>query len=213
VPGAEQEKVVLRLQGTEDTTGIPAVRTDVVSMQVRFVELAPSIKLSRGGKYEVVVGSGTKARVISTFTVSGKADTSVPKTPKVKKATFFHEEAVCCTCGSGKPHIQISLVDANEKEDLRILYGIWNAHAKNANAKGEVDWNRNPDAYVVSWYGTLSLGDASTCTVNNFPIAPKGKMKFGIRAISAAGTQSKGEIVTVKVKAKTKSRFLIRKQK
>ena len=204
---------MLRLQGTEDTTGIPVVRTDVVSMQVRFIKLAPSIKLSRGGKYEVVVGTGTEARVVSTFTVSGKADTSVPKTPKVTKATFFHEEAVCCACGSGKPHIQISLVDANEKEDLRILYGIWNAHTKNGKAKAEVDWNREPDAYIVSWYGTLSLGDASTCSVNNFAIAPSGKMKFGIRAISASGTQSKGEIVTVKVKAKKKSRHPPRKQK
>jgi hypothetical protein len=199
-PGGKKEKVILRLAGSGDTDGIPAARVDVTSMSVRYVELAPSVKLATGAKLEVVVGSGKRERVVSTFEVGDKAESTVPKAPAVKKTTYIYEEAVCCMCNSGEPHVSIELAGKHEGEDS-ALYGIWTA-----NAKGKVDWKRKPDAYVLSWYGRLTLGDSSTCSANNYPVPKSGEVTLGLRAISWAGEQSKGKIVSVKATKKKEAR-------
>jgi hypothetical protein len=201
-PHGNKEKVILRLAGTKDTDGVPAARVDVESMDVRFVELAPTIKLASGAKFEVVVGKGDKARVISTFVVGKKADTSVPKRAVVKKATFTYEESVCCTCGSGKPFVNVEMAKSeddadDEDEEKRTLYGIWTGTPGK-----KMDWKRKPDAYVVSWYGHLNLGDASSCSSDNYPIPKSSKMIFGVREVSQSGIQSVGQVVTLKVKTK-----------
>jgi len=203
-PHGNKEKVILRLAGTKDTDGVPAVRIDVESMDVRFVELAPTIKLASGAKFEVVVGKGDKARVISTFVVGKKADTSVPKRVVVKKATFTYEETVCCTCGSGKPFVNLEMAnrdelinDDDDEEEKRTLYGIWTGTPGK-----KIDWKRTPDAYGVSWYGYLNLGDASSCSSDNYPIPKSGKMTFGVREVSQSGIQSAGQVITLKVKTK-----------
>lgn len=197
-PGAKQEKLIVRLAGSRDTDGIPATRIDVVAMDVRFVELAPRVKLPHGAKLEVVAGSGNSARVVSSFTVGTKAETSTPATPQVKKVTFSNEEAVCCNCSSGQPYVVIEL-NGRGDEETRSLFGIWNA-----NAAGKVDFEREPDAYVLSWYGRLTLGDSSSCSANNFSIPTTGKIVVGIREVSQTGTQSKGKIVKVKAHGKKK---------
>lgn len=199
-PGGKKEKTILRLRGTQDTAGVPSARVDTVSMQVRFVELTPSVKLAKGAHYEVVVGSGKNARVVSNFLVGEKVDTTVPKPPVVDTAKFNHEEAVCCNCTSGAPHIRIALAGKHDMDSPSSLMGIWMA---DANAK--VDWKRAPDAYVITWNGQLTLGDSSMCSVNNFPIAAAGTMTLGLRAISPSGRWSKGEITKVKVTPKSKS--------
>lgn len=201
-PDGNKEKVILRLAGTKDTDGVPAARIDVESMDVRFVELAPTISLAPGAKFEVVVGKGDKARVISTFAVGKKADESAPKRAAVKKATFTYEESVCCTCGSDAPFVTVEMAGAKDEEKRRI-YGIWTGTPGK-----KMDWNRKPDAYVLSWYGSLTLGDASICSPNTYPIPRSEKMTFGVREVSQSGKQGAGEVVTVKVKTeKTKARI------
>ena len=40
---------------------VAPTNVDVLSMEVRFVELVPSIELAAGAKFEVVVGNGNAA--------------------------------------------------------------------------------------------------------------------------------------------------------
>ncbi len=195
-PGGKKEKVILRLAGTMDTDGVPAARVDILAKDVRFVQLAPTITLASGASFEVVVGRGDKARVISTFVIAKKADRPIPKMDPVENVEFHYEEAVCCNCSSGKPYVRLEMKGKKEKAN-RSLYGIWTGTPGD-----KIDWNRKPDAYVRSWYGFVNLGDPSACSPNNYPIAKSGKMTFGVREVSHNGQLGKGQTITVKVKTK-----------
>lgn len=201
-PNTKKVKVIVRLAGTSDTDGIPSSRLDLVSMSVRFVELAPVVALPKDAKFEVVVGTGKDSRVVSTFAVGGESVKATPKRPDIVKTTYIHEEVVCCMCSSGQPHVSIQLAGKHDTEDSRI-YGIWGA-----DKDGKVDWDRKPLAYTPSWYGRLTLGDSSTCSVNNFPIPREGTVTLGVRAISQSGKRSKGRVIKVEATAKKRASLL-----
>lgn len=175
-------------------------RFDSPMTSISHVELVPEKPLSANTRYEIALVRSEQhpsTLVFGTFATGQTTDTVAPSAPKITNtAVNGHRWSTMTSCAVSTPWIEMTLQPAKdpERDDAQVLYGVWAS-----NAKGVVDLNAPPTAFVEQDKGKLKLGRLSYCDFDEFPLPTQGSLTLAVAALDESGNRSAVQRVTVKM--------------
>lgn len=170
---------------------VPAKRIDSPMQSIAHVELIPDKSLEPDTRYEVAFVAADQhpsTLVFGTFMTGNAPDAQAPVPPKMGKPVVnAHRGSAMTSCAVSTPWIQIATSDARdpERDGARLLHAVWMS-----NAKGAIDLNGPPTAFLMERDGKIRLGRTSHCDPDEFPLPTKGTITLAIAAVDEAGNRS-----------------------
>ncbi len=181
-------------------------RTDSPLPNTAHVELVPAQLLDADTRYEVALVNPElhpSTLVFGTFMTGNSTDTSAPLPAKISKTIVNgHRASAMTSCGVSTPWVEVSLSGARDPDrtDAQLLYAVWAS-----NARGIIDLNAPPTAYLFEKNGKIKLGRISYCDPDEFPLPRQGALTLAIATIDEAGNRSSvqrvGLVMTAPVEA------------
>jgi hypothetical protein len=156
-----------------------------------FVELRPTALLKKSTQYELALvdpAAFPSTTVFGTFRTGAAEDRIAPKLAAVGTAVAKSNPSPGGgSCAIFGPWIEIGPVLADDpgRPDAKLMYAIWAA-----DAAGNIDTAKPPQALVDSYGGTVTVGATSSCDPHGFPIPKVPFLGLAIAAVDESGNTS-----------------------
>lgn len=197
VPSYLTGRLALRKHGGGE---IAVKRIDSPVRGMAFADLVPEKPLEADTRYEVAFirpDQHPSTLVFGTFVTGTAADTTAPIAPKLEKTTVNAQRSISfSSCSVNTPWVHIGASGARDpdRNDAQLLHAVWAS-----NARGTIDLNAPPTAYLLEKDGKIKLGKSSLCDPNEFPLPAQGNLTLAIAAVDEAGNRSAVQKINVVV--------------
>jgi hypothetical protein len=185
--GPSTPSLVLRAHRGADVATQVRTYPDTYVTYVEMIPAAPLFPLTRYEVATVNAASHPPVTVLGTFKTASAMDTTPPRF----NAIGHQRTRINAVYGGGDCSIQgpwIELGDLTVHDDwpdAQLLYGIWSA-----DASGNVNTQRQPDAIAFPYGGVVKIGQSSLCDPSRYAL--KGPVvTFAIAAFDEAGNASR----------------------